>query len=242
MANDAAVARTEVRAWDLPTRVFHWSLVALIFGSWASFEYADKLGDNVLKWHRYNGYAILCAVVWRVLWGFFGSSTSRWSSFLPWPWTAARYLVDTVRSRPRHFLGHNPMGTYMILALLIAVTVQACLGLLTVEHNDTAWGPLYKLVPETKSAFVNFLHTRMFNYLILPLIALHVTANVLYGILKNDPLVRAMITGKKPAAAYEDFQEALLVRRPILRALACLAIAAAVVFGTISALGGKILY
>ena len=242
MANNTVMTKSEVRAWDLPTRVFHWSLVALIFGAWASFEYAEKFGDSSLKWHRYNGYAILCLIVWRVLWGFVGSSTSRWSSFVRWPWTAASYLLDLARSRNRHFLGHNPMGTYMILALLSVVAVQATLGLLTVEHNDTAWGPLYKLVPEAKAATVNFIHTRMFNYVILPLIALHVTVNVLYGILKKDPLVRAMVTGKKPAAAYEDSREAVLVERPVLRALLCLAIACAIIFGAISALGGKPFY
>jgi hypothetical protein len=82
----------------------------------------------------------------------------------------------------------------------------------------------------------------MFNYVILPLIALHVTVNVLYGILKKDPLVRAMVTGKKPAAAYEDSREAVLVERPVLRALLCLAIACAIIFGAISALGGKPFY
>ena len=242
MANDAAVVSRQVRAWDLPTRAFHWTLVALIISAWASFEYADKLGDNTLKWHRYNGYAILCLLVWRVLWGFVGSSTSRWSSFVRWPWLAATYFMDLVKNRERHFLGHNPMGAYMIVALLAAVGLQATFGLFTVEHNDTAWGPLYKLVPETKAATINYIHTRMFNYLILPLIAAHITANVLYGIMKNDPLVRAMITGWKPAAAYEDGQEAIVVKRPAARALLCLIIACGVCAGAIVGLGGKLFY
>ena len=242
MATRSASATAKVRAWDLPTRAFHWTLVTLLFGSWATFEYAEKLGDNTLRWHRYSGYAILCLLVWRLLWGFVGSSTSRWSSFVRWPWTAARYFADVTRNRERHFLGHNPMGAYMILALLGAVALQASLGLFTVEHNDTAWGPLYKLVPEAKAATVNYLHTRLFNYLILPLIALHITANALYGFFKNDPLVRAMITGTKPAGRYEDATEAMVVRRPTLLALACLLIAGAIVFGIIAALGGKLFY
>ena len=242
MAHDTSIAAGTVRAWDLPTRVFHWALVSMILCSWATFEFAEKLGDNSLRWHRYNGYAILCLLVWRLLWGFAGSSTSRWSSFVRGPWAAARYVTDLLRRRERHFLGHNPMGSYMILALMAAVGLQAALGLLTVEHNDTAWGPLYKLVPEARAATVNFLHTRLFNYLILPLIALHVTANVLYAIVKNDPLVRAMITGRKPAADYEDGTEAAIVAQPIVRALVCLAVACSIVLGTITFLGGKLFY
>lgn len=233
---------SQVRAWDLPTRVFHWSFVTLIICSWASFELADKLGDATLKWHRYNGYAVLILLVWRLLWGFVGSSTARWSAFVRWPWVAAGYLIDLVRGRERHFLGHNPLGTYMILALLAAVGVQATLGLMTVEHNDTAWGPLYKLVSEATGKQVAYYHVRLLHYLILPLVAAHITANVLYGALKKDPLIRAMVTGTKPAGAYEDGPEATMVAQPIRRALVCLAVAVFFVLGAIAALGGKIFY
>jgi cytochrome b len=235
-----AVAR--VRAWDLPTRLFHWSLVTLVVCAWVSFEFAEKLGDTTLKWHRYNGYAILILLVWRLLWGFVGSSTSRWSAFVRWPWVAAGYLLDLVRGRSRHFLGHNPLGTYMVLGLLAAVGLQGILGLMTVEHNDTAWGPLYKLVSEGTVKQISYYHVRLLNYLILPLIAVHITANVLYGLIKKDPIVPAMVTGLKPAGAYEDSLEAIIVERPIMRAVACLAIATAIVLGAIVMLGGKIFY
>ena len=122
-------ATTQVRAWDWPTRAFHWLLVLAILSAWVSFNYAEKLGDTSLKWHRYNGYAILVLIVFRLLWGFIGSSTSRWSAFVTWPWKAAAYGLDVVRGRDRHFLGHNPLGTYMILGLLALVSAQALLGL-----------------------------------------------------------------------------------------------------------------
>jgi cytochrome b len=231
-----------VRAWDLPTRVFHWTLVVLLICAWASFEFAESVGDNTLKWHRYNGYALLILLVWRLLWGVVGSSTSRWWSFVRWPWVALGYLLDLVRGRPRHFLGHNPLGTYLILALLAVVGLQAVLGLMTVEHNDTSWGPLYKLVSEGTGKQIAYFHVRLLNYVILPLVIVHITANVLYGIFKKEPLIRAMVTGTKPAAAYEDGREAAIAARPILRALLCLAIAAAAVFAAIVALGGKIIY
>jgi cytochrome b len=238
----AAVGKQRVRAWDLPTRVFHWALVLLILNAWASFRFAAVFADNTMKWHRYNGYAILILIVWRILWGFVGSSTSRWSNFVRWPWHAARYAIDSLRGRDRHYLGHNPLGTYMILALLAAVSLQATLGLMTVEHNDVTWGPLYKLVSEATYKRITYFHVRLLDYLILPLIAAHITANVLYGLIKKDPLIPAMITGSKPAGDYADSQEAVIATRPILRALLCLAIAVAIVFGSIVALGGKLFY
>jgi hypothetical protein len=83
---------------------------------------------------------------------------------------------------------------------------------------------------------------RLLDYLILPLIAAHITANVLYGVIKKDPLIPAMITGSKPQGDYEDGREAVIVTKPVLRALLCLGIAAVIVFGGIIALGGKIVY
>ena len=233
---------SQVRAWDVPTRVFHWALVLLMIGAWASFDFAEAFADNTMKWHRYNGYAILVLVVWRILWGFVGSSTSRWSSFVRWPGVAAGYFVDVVRGRDRHFLGHNPLGTYMVLALLGATALQATLGLMTVEHNDVTWGPLYKLVSEATNQRISYYHVRLFNYLILPLVIAHIAANLLHGLVKKHPLIPAMFTGSKPAAPYEDGHEAVIVARPILRALACLAVSAIIVLGGILALGGKLFY
>jgi cytochrome b len=231
-----------VRAWDWPTRAFHWSLVLAIISAWVSFEFAEKLGDASLKWHRYNGYFILTLIVFRLIWGVVGSSTSRWSAFVTWPWTAAAYGLDLVRGRDRHFLGHNPLGTYMILGLLALVSIQGLLGLMTVEHNDTTWGPLYKLVSEENQKRVLYWHTRIFNWFILPLVSLHIIANSLYGIVKKDPLVRAMITGRKPSGTYEHQHEAQLVSGLAVRAALSFALAAAIVLGGIVALGGKLFY
>jgi cytochrome b561 len=90
---------SKVRAWDLPTRLFHWLLVLLVLLSWATWRYSEALGDPALKLHRWNGHAILVLVVWRVLWGLFGSSTSRFSAWLWWPWTAAGYGFRLLRGR-----------------------------------------------------------------------------------------------------------------------------------------------
>lgn len=232
-------ART-VRAWDLPTRLFHWALVFCIISAWVSFEYAGRIGDPTLRWHRWNGYAILILVVFRVIWGFVGGSTSRFGAFLNWPWTALSYMRDTFSGRHRHYLGHNPAGAWMIVALLVAVAAQASLGLFTLEHNELTAGPLQRLIldDETTTKRVQILHSRGF-YVILGLVALHITANVLYRVLAKDKLIEAMVTGKKPAAAYVDQQEAR--GGTVVAATICLALAAVIVFGSISALGGRIL-
>ncbi|HUS97174.1 MAG TPA: cytochrome b/b6 domain-containing protein [Hyphomicrobiaceae bacterium] len=233
---------TTVRVWDIPTRVFHWLLVILIGCGYVSYRFSEAVGDNTMQWHRYNGYAVLVLIVWRLLWGVAGSSTSRFSTFVPWPWKAARYGLDLVRGRDRHFLGHNPLGTYMVLALLAAVGLQAILGLFSSEHNFLTWGPLTHLISEDMTKKITHWHHTFFWRGLLVLIGLHIVANVLYGLVKREPLIKAMVTGRKPATDYEDAAEAELVATPIRRALGCLAVAAAIVLGGILALGGKLFY
>lgn len=235
-------AARKVRAWDLPTRLFHWLLAALVLFAWASWRYSEALGDPTLSYHRWNGHAILVLVVWRLLWGVFGSSTSRFSAWLWWPWTAATYGLRLLRGETPLYLSHNPLGSYMILALLFVVAAQAVLGLMTVEHNDLTAGPLYRLVSEERQKEITAWHVWFFYWVILALVPIHILANFWYGLAKKEPLITAMVTGRKPAADYLDALEADIAGRPMLRALVCLAVAAALVFGIVyGALGGKIL-
>lgn len=229
-----------VRVWDLPTRLFHWALASSILGLWASWRFSEQLGDPTLRVHRWLGMFVLVLLVFRVLWGIVGSSTSRLSQLLHWPWSAAGYAFSLFGSS-RHYLGHNPLGSYMILALLGAVAVQALLGLFTVEHNDLTAGPLYRLVAEERREWISDWHSRWFYRVLLLLIPLHIVANVGYGLLKRDPLVRAMVTGRKPPQDYVDAPEATIAANSGVRAIACLAAAVAIVFGTVFALGGKML-
>lgn len=237
--SNAAGSGATVRAWDLPTRVFHWTLVALVATSWLTFQYSDVIGDHRLRWHRNSGYAVLVLVTWRILWGLFGSSTARFASFVRGPAAVARYAAGLVDGRSRHYLGHNPLGALMVLALLGIVLVQAGMGLFTVEHNDVVAGPLYRLLDEAGQKQVSRLHRIWFYWLLLPAIALHIAANVLYGAVKKDPLIRAMVTGMKPARHYEDGTDAAVPDRPVLRAVVLLALAAALVLGPIWLFGGR---
>ncbi len=141
---------------------------------------------------------------------------------------------------PRHFIGHNPLGGFVIIALIGLVGAIGTLGLFTLEHNDLATGPLYRYAGEAWAKIWTSWHRFLFEPILIILIAVHVTANVLYGVVKKEPLIPAMITGKKPAADYEDMALSAPISRPVLRAVALLAIAAIIVFGGILALGGKL--
>jgi cytochrome b len=228
-----------VRAWDSPTRLFHWLLVLLVLIAWASWRYSEQLGDTTLAVHRWNGHAVLILIVFRLLWGLMGSSTSRFSAWLRWPWTALAYALRLMRGETPLYLSHNPLGSYMILALLGVLAVQGVLGLFTVEHNDITTGPLYRLILEENQALLSGWHRWLFYWVILALIAIHMLANLWYSLAKKEPLITAMISGRKPAAHYIDAPKLVTVRRPILRALICLLVAAGLVFGAILALGGK---
>lgn len=234
---------SQVKAWDFPTRTFHWLLVIGIVSGWVSFRYAEALGDPQMKWHRYNGYAVIILVVFRLLWGIFGSHTARWRTFVKSPAAAVKYglALATGRETP-HYLGHNPLGTYMVLALLLVVAVQATTGLFVVEHNDTTWGPLYKLASEETRNTIRYVHQNMYFVVLLPLIGMHILANILYGVIKKDPLIRAMIVGTKPANDYVDAPTSHTHWRGIGIALPLVLCAIAAVFGTITALGGKLFY
>lgn len=229
-----------VSAWDLPTRLFHWTLVLLIVSAWVSFEFAEDLGDQTLVWHRANGLAILVLIVWRLLWGVWGSSTARFASFVHGAAAVLAYVRDLLSGRAARYLGHNPLGAIMVLALLATLAIQAGFGLFATDDNDLVGGPLYRLVDEAQNVRAARLHGFVFNVVLLPLVLLHIVVNTLYTVVKKEPLIPAMLTGRKPAAAYADASEATVFARPLPRALLCLVAATAIVLGGILALGGRL--
>lgn len=221
-----------VRAWDLPTRLFHWALVALMISAYVTRMYLEDL-----TWHIWNGYAILVLIVFRVLWGFAGSSTARFASFLYWPWQSARYALDFVLRRPRHFLGHNPLGSLAALAMLGLVALQGVLGLMSYDdHDSLAGGPLASRVGEATMTAATAWHLWLF-YLILTVIGVHIAANVLYIVWRGENLVTPMLTGAKRGADFEDAREATIA--PLWLAVVCLAAAVVIVLGGIVLAGGK---
>ena len=223
-----------VRAWDLPTRLFHWGLVALIVSAYLTRTYSN---DPTLYWHRINGYAVIALLLFRLMWGFVGSSTSRFASFLPWPGQAFRHAAALLRGHPRHYLGHNPLGAALIYLMLLAVAAQATAGLFTTD-DVIAQGPLNRFASDAVAGRAGAFHAKGI-WIIAALAALHILANLAYQVFGRDKIVTAMVTGRKPALAYEDEPRARLA--PAWRALVCAGIAVALVVGGVMAAGDSVL-
>ena len=171
------------RVWDLPTRLFHWLLAALIAFSWWSVTYHHT------GWHIWSGCAILTLLIFRLLWGFVGSSTARFSNFVRGPGTVRTYLRGGWSE-----IGHNPLGALSVLVLLLAVAVQVGLGLISQDEDGIYLGPLARLVSSDTSDQARDIHELWF-YVILALIVVHVAAIVVYR-LRGKGLTLPMITGR----------------------------------------------
>lgn len=227
-------APRDVRAWDLPTRLFHWGLVALIVSAYLTRTYS---ADPTLYWHRINGYAIIALLLFRMMWGFVGSSTSRFSSFLPWPSRVLRHAGALLRGRAPLFLGHNPLGSVLIFVMMLAVLAQATAGLFTTD-DVIAEGPLHHVASEGLADRMGAYHAKGF-WIILALGAVHVAANLIYQFWKREPVVTAMVTGRKPLLDYSDQREARL--SPLWRAAACAVVAVVLVVGGVTLAGDSVL-
>ena len=227
-----------MRAWDGPTRLFKWLLVATVVVGYLTY----RAGDDGMKWHIWNGYFALILVTFRVLWGFVGSSTARFSAWLSWPWTALGYGASLVAGRARHYLGHNPLGGWMIVVLLSFVAAQGISGLFTVDSNGIFGGPFANLDfgdPTPIQRRLSSWHHLGF-YILIGFAAVHIVANIAYELFKKDPLIRAMVTGRRPAADFADAPDMVPASHTWLRALICFCLAAAIVFGTVKLFGGKL--
>ncbi|ATE62806.1 cytochrome b/b6 domain-containing protein [Thauera sinica] len=175
-----------VRVWDLPTRIFHWTLLVLVVAAFAT----GWIGGNLIEWHGRAGIAITGLLAFRLLWGFIGSTYARFADFVPGP----AHLWAHLRGRWSG-LGHNPLGALSVLALLLVLAFQAGSGL--VSNDDIAFeGPLYALVSKDASDWLTGLHRQNFWVLIV-LVVLHVLAILYYAHAKKDNLVKPMITGVK---------------------------------------------
>jgi cytochrome b len=176
-------ATAGVPIWDLPIRLFHWLLVALIAFSWWSAEYHfDDL-------HIWSGLAVLTLLIFRVLWGVVGSSTARFGSFVRGPKAVFGYLQGSWRG-----IGHSPLGALSVLAMLVMIGVQVGFGLFASDEDGIMQGPLARLASTDTGDWAREWHEELFN-LLLALIALHVAAILFYR-LRGKNLIAPMITGR----------------------------------------------
>ena len=180
-----------VLVWDLPTRIFHWLLVALVAFSF----YTGKTGGTLMQYHEWSGVAILVLVFFRVCWGFLGGAHARFTGFLKGPREVWRYATGLFGRDYQPHLGHNPMGGWSIVAMLAALLVQAGTGLFANDDIFTE-GPLYAWVSKETSDWLTGIHHLNQNIL-LGLVALHLGAIVFHFVVKRENLVTPMLTGRK---------------------------------------------
>ncbi len=183
----------KVRVWDLPVRLFHWAIVVLLAVSY----FTARAGGEWMKFHFWSGYAIFTLVLFRIAWGFVGSTTARFADFVKGPSAAIAHLRDLLGGRPRE-AGHNPVGGVMVVALLLAVLLQVVAGLFSAD-TDTGMvnGPLALVVADKWVEQATAFHKFWINVL-LWMVALHVLAAIVYLVWKRQNLIGAMITGRKP--------------------------------------------
>ncbi|MGM0517728.1 MAG: cytochrome b/b6 domain-containing protein [Pseudomonadota bacterium] len=176
-----------IRVWDLPIRVFHWVLVLLIVALYLTGEVFDRY----LDWHMYLGVTVGGLVIFRLLWGLWGSETARFGQFVPSPRRLWHYLRRGDRDGLR--LGHNPLGALSVIALLVLLAAQVGTGLFADDDSFTE-GPFNSLVSGDTADWLTAWHTQLF-YVLLGFIALHVLAVLFHVLIKRHDLLRAMITG-----------------------------------------------
>jgi len=217
---DGAPVADRVRVWDLPVRIFHWSLVGLVALSWVAVE------NGFMKLHLWSGLTLLALLLFRIAWGFVGSTTARFADFVRSPPQAVRYLRAIARGEHPVYSGHNPAGGWMVLLLLATLLLQALTGLFAndgVRFN----APLAARISSTLSDRITNLHGLVFDAL-LALVWLHVVAALYYRHVRGEDLVGAMISGRKPRR--DVAAPATLQFVALRRAALCLALAAALVW------------
>jgi len=190
--SDVPSRLSNVRVWDLPTRVFHWVLALTIVASVVS----AKIGGNAMIWHFRFGYLVFALLAFRILWGLVGGRWSRFSSFIYAPGTVLRYLRGQSRGDEHHDVGHNPLGSFSVFALLGVLGLQVASGLVA-DDEIANIGPLNRYVSSALAGQATHWHKDYGQWILLGLVALHILAVLYYLVGKRKNLVRPMLGGDK---------------------------------------------
>jgi cytochrome b len=189
-----------VRIWDLPTRVFHWASALCVLG----LAVTGTVGGSAMVFHFRFGYALLTLLLFRLVWGLMGGHWSRFRSFVFGPRAVFAYLRG--RAPASHSVGHSPLGSLSVWALLFFLSLQVATGLISDDEISTA-GPLTHLVSNATVSLGSQYHTELGKWILLALVLLHVAA-IIYHVRRRQGLLAAMLHGDKqlpaPAAAARD--------------------------------------
>lgn len=182
-----------VKVLDLPVRVFHWVLAALTCFSWWS---GTQGGDPLLMtYHLWSGYSILTLLLFRIAWGFVGSTHARFRDFLYGPRAIFKFIKTLPRREAARFAGYNPLGGLSVLLIFVCIALQIGTGLFANDDIVTE-GPLYQWVSKGTSDFLTTIHSYNF-YVLLALISLHIAAVLFHLVYKSENLFTPIFTGNK---------------------------------------------
>ena len=211
--------------WDVFVRCFHWSLVSLFTISVAS----GKVGGEWIVWHMRSGYAILTLILFRLIWGVVGGEYARYGSFLAGPVRGFKFAKGLLGKTHEHVIGHNPVGGWMVVVLLLLLGVQAGLGLFSNDEIATT-GPLARYVSDATSITLMGRH-RLIGDILLVLVGVHIAAVLFHVFVKKEGIVSAMISGRKqlPPALASEAHGARKASLPLGFVVLSLAIAAVVI-------------
>ena len=179
----------KVRVWDLPTRIFHWALVAGVLG----LAISGTIGGSAMIWHFRFGYAVLTLLLFRIVWGLVGGRWSRFGAFIYSPQSVFNYLKG--RGKAEHSVGHSPIGAGSVFAMLGILVAQVGSGLLSDDEISFA-GPLTSFVSNATVSLATNYHKNIGKWILLALVLLHILAIVFYLWRKHN-LVGAMLHGDK---------------------------------------------
>jgi len=179
-----------VRVWDLPTRIFHWILAFFV----VALLVTAKIGGSAMKWHFLLGYGVLTLLLFRLVWGLVGGHWSRFSSFHFAPDKLSRYL----RGHTDHsvLVGHNPLGSFSVLAMLLFLLLQVATGLYS-DDEIAASGPFTALVSNALVSQATYYHKEIGQFILISLISVHIIAIFVYLLHKRQNLISPMLLGDK---------------------------------------------
>lgn len=205
--------------WDLPLRIFHWVLVLTILGAW----YTSDQDNDLIDYHLIFGYVALGLMLFRILWGFIGTTHAKFKHFIPTPKKLINYVKSQDGQQPTAYPGHNPLGSLMVVFMLVLILLQAISGLFMNDDIFTS-GPYYGAITGNLEKFFTFFHRNSFN-VILAAIALHILAIAFYKVVKKKALVASMITGKKTSEDVSE-KDAIKHSKIIIAIITAIAVAA----------------
>jgi cytochrome b len=180
-----------VPVWDFPTRAFHWTLAVAVVLSYLT----GGEDGSLFVVHTVSGYVVALLLVFRLVWGFVGSVHSRFSDFVYSGKSVKAYAKQLLRFAPPRFVGHNPLGGWMVILMLAVLAGTVATGLFSGDDDGGA-GILLPLIAAPGGEGLKEIHEFFGNFIIV-LAAIHVVAVVVDWLLTKDNLVRAMVTGRK---------------------------------------------